>query len=239
MNNFSIKDSLNAIDSKVENNYTCFCIEVVNQCWIALWPIGCRPTSIIQLVHFLNRQYGIHFFEINEKHGRNFSQTLIIRSLHKSIQMKILMVCLGNICRSPLAEGIMKTKILEEGLDWEVDSAGTSHWHVNEPPDHRSVAVARRHGIDIRAQRGRQLVAADFDRFDLIYAMDSSNYNDIKRLAKDAADEEKLEMIMNVVSPGRNQSVPDPYYGNDGFQGVFDMLDKACDQVLEKYHKKV
>ncbi len=150
--------------------------------------------------------------------------------------MKILMVCLGNICRSPLAEGIMKQKIQESGLDWEVDSAGTSHWHVGEAPDHRSVSVARRRGIDICSQRGRQLQAEDLDHFDLIYAMDSSNYNDIKRLINAPSQEAKIEMIMNVVSPGRNQAVPDPYYGNDGFEGVFDMLDDACTKVVERFN---
>ncbi len=147
------------------------------------------------------------------------------------------MVCLGNICRSPLAEGIMKEKIRENGLDWEVDSAGTGNWHVGEPPDHRSVAVARRQGIDIRKQRGRQFVAEDLEQFDLIYAMDSSNYNDIKRLINSPEQEQKLDLIMNVVSPGRNQAVPDPYYGDDGFQGVFDMLNEACDKVVERYNK--
>ncbi|MEM8906332.1 MAG: low molecular weight protein-tyrosine-phosphatase [Bacteroidota bacterium] len=149
--------------------------------------------------------------------------------------MKILMVCLGNICRSPLAEGILKHKIKEQGLDWEVASAGTSHWHVGEPPDHRSVAVARRNGIDIRDQRGRQFVAADLDHFDLIYAMDSSNYNDIKRLVQSPSQAQKVELIMNLVHPGHNQNVPDPYYGNDGFKGVFDMLDEACEQLVKRH----
>ena len=149
--------------------------------------------------------------------------------------MKVLMVCLGNICRSPLAEGILKHKLSQEGLDWEVDSAGTGSWHVGESPDHRSVDVALRNGIDIRAQRGRQIQTSDLDYYDLIYTMDSSNYNNVRRLAQNKEQEEKVELIMNMATPGRNQSVPDPYYGNDGFDNVFDMLDRACDHIIHRY----
>ena len=147
--------------------------------------------------------------------------------------MKILMVCLGNICRSPLAEGIMKNKIEEHGLDWSVDSAGTGSWHVGERPDHRSVEVALKYGIDITNQRARQFRASDLQEFDIIFAMDSSNYRNILQKANSKEEEEKVRMIMNEVQPGYNQNVPDPYYDNDGFEQVFQMLNKACERIIE------
>lgn len=149
--------------------------------------------------------------------------------------MKILMVCLGNICRSPLAEGIMKHKLREHGLDWTVDSAGTGFWHVGEPPDPRSVSTARQHGLDISRQRARQIQLADLDDYDLILAMDSSNYQDILRLANGSRQETKVEMILNYVDPGSNRNVPDPYWNDDGFDRVFHMLDEACERVIERH----
>ncbi|MEM9821182.1 MAG: low molecular weight protein-tyrosine-phosphatase [Bacteroidota bacterium] len=149
--------------------------------------------------------------------------------------MKILMVCLGNICRSPLAEGILKHKIGTHGLDWTVDSAGTGSWHIGEAPDHRSIAVANLNGIDIRSQRSRQIQATDLDTFDLVFAMDGSNYNDIRRMATRPDQLEKIKLIMNMADPGRNQGVPDPYYGQDGFGQVYEMLDRACEQILAHY----
>lgn len=145
------------------------------------------------------------------------------------------MVCLGNICRSPLAEGIMKAKIKTHQLDWTVDSAGTGSWHIGELPDSRSIKVADENGIDIRDQRARQFKAKDLNRFDLILAMDSSNYQNIIRLAQNKEQKEKVKMIMNFVQPGYNQNVPDPYWGNDGFGKVYQMLDKACDKIIEAY----
>ena len=148
--------------------------------------------------------------------------------------MKILMVCLGNICRSPLAEGIMQNKIAQRGLEWSVDSAGTGAWHVGENPDQRSIEVANKYGVDITNQRSRQLSTSDLQEFDLIFAMDSSNYQNILKMASSAEEEQKVEMIMNVVKPGFNQNVPDPYYDNDGFELVFKMLDEACEKVIER-----
>lgn len=145
------------------------------------------------------------------------------------------MVCLGNICRSPLAEGIMQRKIKEHGLDWQVDSAGTGAWHVGELPDRRSIATARQHGIDLSSQRARQLKPHDLDRFDIILAMDSQNYRDILRLATTDAQGEKVHLIMNFVTPGRNQAVPDPYWDDNGFEKVFEMLEEACGRVVERY----
>jgi len=148
--------------------------------------------------------------------------------------MNILMVCLGNICRSPLAEGILQNKISKHGLDWMVGSAGTGSWHVGEQPDSRSVAVALKHGIDINNQRARQFRASDLQEFDLIFAMDSSNYQNILKMADSKEEEEKVKMIMNEVQPGYNQNVPDPYWDNDGFEQVFQMLDEACERVIER-----
>ena len=151
--------------------------------------------------------------------------------------MKILMVCLGNICRSPIAEGILRHKLQEKGLDHvSTDSAGTSAFHVGEAPDRRMRSTAKINGIDIDDLKARQFVASDFDKFDMIYAMDQSNYNNILSLASSADDEAKVKMILNEINPGANNAVPDPYYGGDeGFQYVFDLLDEATDVIIEKY----
>lgn len=146
--------------------------------------------------------------------------------------MKILMVCLGNICRSPLAEGILKHKITQHNLDWEVDSAGTGAYHAGELPDSRSIAVARKHGIDITDQRARQFKGSDFEEFDRIFVMDASNYRNVLSLAKTDEHRAKVEMIMNLVNPNWNQQVPDPYWGNDGFENVYQMLDEACERLI-------
>ncbi|MEE2699926.1 MAG: low molecular weight protein-tyrosine-phosphatase [Bacteroidota bacterium] len=146
---------------------------------------------------------------------------------------KILMVCLGNICRSPLAEGILKAKT--NHLDVLVDSAGTSAYHISEQPDIRSIAIAKKHGIDLSCQRARQFCINDFDKFDKIYAMDTSNYTNIISLARSESDKEKVDLILNEINPRSFQSVPDPYYGGDnGFQDVYDMLDKACVKIVEQ-----
>lgn len=148
--------------------------------------------------------------------------------------MRILMVCLGNICRSPLAEGILKNKISEVGLDWEVDSAGTSGWHDGNLPDKRSIQIASKYGIDITDQKSRKVRSIDYEDFDLIYAMDVQNYNDLMKLARE--DEvDKIKLILNEVYPGENRSVPDPYWDDNGFESVYQMLDEACDMILAKY----
>jgi len=151
--------------------------------------------------------------------------------------MKVLMVCLGNICRSPLAEGILKEKIKVKNLDWTVDSAGTGSWHVGDRPDSRSIAVAATHGLDITDQRGRQIKHADLENYDLIFAMDSTNYQNILLLANSDAQRDKVQLVMNMEKPGYNQSVPDPYYGDDGFEEVYQMLDRACTAIVEKYEE--
>ncbi len=146
--------------------------------------------------------------------------------------MRILMVCLGNICRSPLAEGIMKHKIRERGLDWTVDSAGTGSWHTGELPDRRSIAKARQYGIDITDQRARQFHPADFEQFDRILVMDTQNRHDVLRLAQHDGHRTKVQLILDALHPGQERNVPDPYYDDDGFEAVFQMLDAACDRIL-------
>ena len=145
------------------------------------------------------------------------------------------MVCLGNICRSPLAEGIMRTKVHEQGLDWQIDSAGTGSWHVGNPPDPRSRSVAQQYGIDISGQRARQFKAGDLDEFDLVFAMDASNYQNILKHATDSRQEAKVHLIMNMADPGRNQGVPDPYWDDDGFEQVYQMLNRACESIIATY----
>lgn len=146
------------------------------------------------------------------------------------------MVCLGNICRSPLAEGILKHQLKEAGImDWEIDSAGTGGWHAGELPDRRSIEVAKKYDIDITSQRARKLNGYDLENFDLIFAMDANNYNDILKLSQNKAERDKVKLIMNEAYPGQNKQVPDPYYNDNGFEEVFQMLDKACGKIIEHY----
>ena len=144
---------------------------------------------------------------------------------------KILMVCLGNICRSPLAEGILQSKV-NKALVY-VDSAGTAAYHVGNLPDERSIAVAKQYGIDISKQQARKFTEKDFLKFDIIYAMDKSNYQHIVSLATSDEDLEKVKMILNESLPDKNYSVPDPYYGGQtGFEEVYKMLNEACDSII-------
>lgn len=146
---------------------------------------------------------------------------------------KILMVCLGNICRSPLAEGILSSKLNSQ--NFFVDSAGTGAWHVGKNPDKRSIAVAKKYGIDISRQQARQFQITDFEKFDIIYAMDYSNYTDILQLAPNDNAKAKVRMILNEIFPDENVEVPDPYYGfEDGFEKVFKLLDESCTIVANK-----
>lgn len=145
------------------------------------------------------------------------------------------MVCLGNICRSPLAEGILRHKCAQKKLDWYIDSAGTGKWHLGAAPDKRSIQVASKHGIDISGLRARSVHSSDYEEFDIIFAMDKSNYKDLMSWALDKEEESKVKMILNEVYPNEDKSVPDPYFDDDGFQNVYEMLDKACDKIIEKY----
>ena len=147
--------------------------------------------------------------------------------------IKVLMVFLGNICRSPLAEGLLKSKV-DSDLVY-VDSAGTGGWHVGELPDSRSIEVARVNGLDISDQKCRKFIKQDFDDFDWIYVMDKSNYSDVMALAKTKAEGCKVTMILNESAPDINEEVPDPYYGGDhGFQHVYELLDEACEQIAKR-----
>lgn len=145
------------------------------------------------------------------------------------------MVCLGNICRSPLAHGILEHKVRDRGLDWTVDSCGTSGYHAGGPADPRSMDIAEKNGIDISQQRSRRFIPVDFERFDRIYVMDSSNYQNVMRQAVNEEEKAKVELIMNEVTPGRNIAVPDPYYGEFGFENVYQMLDHATDAILTRF----
>ena len=141
------------------------------------------------------------------------------------------MICLGNICRSPLAEGILKHKVTKQKLDWHVDSAGTGAWHAGDLPDRRSIAIAKKYGIDLTDQRARQFEKSDLDTFDLILTMDKNNYQDILRFAKTEAQRAKVHLILNFSRPNSDSEVPDPYYDNR-FQLVYDLLDEACEAVV-------
>ncbi|MFI5193035.1 MAG: low molecular weight protein-tyrosine-phosphatase [Chitinophagales bacterium] len=151
--------------------------------------------------------------------------------------MKILMVCLGNICRSPLAEGILEQKAKIKGLSWMVDSAGTNNsYHVGEAPHHLSQKVAEMHSLDISAQCSRAFVAGDFDRFDRIYAMSSDVLVDMKAIAKKKFNASKADLLLNELYPGENRDVPDPWFGEEpGYHVVYDMIEKACDKIIQKY----
>jgi len=143
------------------------------------------------------------------------------------------MVCLGNICRSPLAEGILKSKINTDNVF--VDSAGTGDWHVGQLPDSRSIEVAKNHGIDLSNQRGRQFTQKDFEAFDHIFVMDNSNKENVLLLAQNNSDKGKVQLILDELFPSENVDVPDPYYGGDqGFESVYQMLDKACEEIVKR-----
>jgi protein-tyrosine phosphatase len=149
------------------------------------------------------------------------------------MSVKILMVCLGNICRSPLAEGILASKLPKD--KFKIDSAGTGSWHIGKQPDQRSIATAKKNGLDISDQRARQFKTSDFDKFDHIFVMDNSNYNDVIALARTEEQKAKVDLILNALFPGENVDVPDPYYGSQfGFDSVYQMLDEACDNLAQK-----
>lgn len=150
--------------------------------------------------------------------------------------MKILMVCLGNICRSPLAEGILQQKAFDAGLTWNVESAGTNSYHIGEPPHPLSQKVARVNGIDISKQRARRFKPEDFDMYDRIYALANDVMDDIQRIAKKRFDPAKADLLMNELYPGKNMDVPDPWYGTEpGYHEVYSMLEKVCDKIIENY----
>ncbi len=149
------------------------------------------------------------------------------------MSIKILMVCLGNICRSPLAEGLLASKLPKDRF--LVDSAGTGDWHIGSKPDERSIAVAIKHGLDISNQKGKQFKKTDFDFFDYIYVMDKSNYNNVLALADNEIQKNKVQLILNELFPGENVDVPDPYFGlENGFEIVYGMLDESSAIIANK-----
>lgn len=152
---------------------------------------------------------------------------------------RILFVCLGNICRSPLAEGILRHKASQHGLDLLVDSVGTGRWHSGENPDKRAIKIARERGIDISRLTARQITEEDFEKFDKILVADAEVYDGVIDIALDRSQKLKVDYIMNLVHPNLNMPVPDPYYGGaDGFEKVFDMLDSACEKIIAYHLKK-
>lgn len=145
------------------------------------------------------------------------------------------MVCLGNICRSPLAEGILQDKARKAGLNWTIDSAGTNGYHTGEPPHPLSQKVANLNGIDISHQRSRDFLPEDFEQYDRIYAMARDVLSDMKHIAGKAYNPQKADLLLNLVKPGKNLNVPDPWYGGeDGYHEVYQLLDEACDKIIEE-----
>ena len=150
---------------------------------------------------------------------------------------RILMVCLGNICRSPLAEGLLKSKL--DSSKFYVDSAGTGRWHVGEQPHKLSMAVAENHGLDISYQQCRQFLPSDFDSFDIIYAMDTNNFSDLRDMARNDADKAKIKLLLNELFPGENVDVPDPYTGGMmQFEQVYNILDKATTALADRLNNE-
>jgi protein-tyrosine phosphatase len=153
--------------------------------------------------------------------------------------MKVLMVCLGNICRSPLAEGILQHKAIENGLDWIIESAGTNGFHDGEAPHHLSQKVAKQNGVDISKQISRKFVAADVENYDKIYVMAADVLDDVKQIAKGTFDATKIDFFLNELEAGKNKDVPDPWYGNeDGYVRVYKLIDETCDAILRSHKGK-
>ena len=151
--------------------------------------------------------------------------------------VKILMVCLGNICRSPIAEAIMTSKLPKDSF--LVDSCGTGNWHIGQQPDLRSISVSKKYGLDISNQKCRQIEVADFDTFDYIYVMDEKNYTDVIALSKNEIQKSKVVLILNELYPNENKNVPDPYFGlENGFELVYKMLDETCEVIAKKLIEK-
>ncbi len=153
------------------------------------------------------------------------------------MSVKILMVCLGNICRSPLAEGILASKLPKD--KFIIDSAGTGDWHVGKKPDERSIATAKKNGIDIGNQRGKLFVKSHFQEFDYIFVMDNSNYDNVVELAPNQESKNKVQLILNELFPNENVDVPDPYYGlQNGFDMAFEMLNESCEILAKRLIEK-
>lgn len=153
--------------------------------------------------------------------------------------MRVLMVCLGNICRSPLAEGVLRHKVKQAGLDWIVDSAGTYDFHAGAAPFPLSQEVAKDNGIDISQLRARPFVPADFDQFDLIYAMANDVLFGMQKIAGTSFDHQKAILFLDELYPGTSQNLKDPYYGTKkDFEDVYDLIDKTCEAIITRYTNK-
>jgi protein-tyrosine phosphatase len=149
--------------------------------------------------------------------------------------LRILMVCLGNICRSPMADGLLRRKVKEHNLNVLVDSAGTANYHIGSPPDYRMIETAKSRGTDIQDLRARQFSKIDFQDFDLIYVMDESNLTNVYRLASSENERQKVRLILEDLYPNESMKVPDPYYGSmKDFMDVHDLLDEVTDVIIEK-----
>ncbi len=148
--------------------------------------------------------------------------------------MKLLFVCLGNICRSPIADGIMRDLVKMKNLNWIVDSAGTANYHIGEHPDKRAQSVAKKHNVDISSLTARQFSSTDFDDFDYIFAMDAQNYQDIIKLARNEQDKFKVELFLNRLEPGINRGVRDPWFDDALFEPVFNEIEACCKAILSQ-----
>ena len=149
--------------------------------------------------------------------------------------MRILMACLGNICRSPMAEGIMRQKIEKYGLNAEVDSCGTANYHVGDSPDKRGIQTLKNYDIDISQHQGRQFQVSDFDSYDFIFAMDASNFSNLIALARNQKDVEKIKLLLDEIYPGEQKIVPDPYYGGiEDFEDTYILLENACEHLAKR-----
>jgi protein-tyrosine phosphatase len=145
------------------------------------------------------------------------------------------MVCLGNICRSPMADGLLRRKVKEHGLNVYVDSAGTANYHVGSPPDHRMIETAKSRGTEIHDLRARQFSKKDFHDFDILYVMDESNLSNVSRLSTGEQEQQKVRLILDELYPNERRHVPDPYYGTmKDFMGVYDLLDNVTDRIIDK-----
>jgi protein-tyrosine phosphatase len=150
--------------------------------------------------------------------------------------MKILMVCLGNICRSPLADGVLRHKVNKLNLNIIVDSAGTANYHIGSAPDKRMIATAKNKGVDIGFLKARQFEYKDFEEFDSIFVMDQNNYKNVIQLAKTDQDKCKVKLLLEVTSKVHRKEVPDPYYGTQtDFEEVYELVDHATDAIIESY----
>ncbi len=154
--------------------------------------------------------------------------------------MRILMVCLGNICRSPIAEGLMHDQIQQHQLNWTVESAGTESYHIGQPPHIFSQKICQKNGINISSQRARLFRKEDIDQYDKIYAMAEDVLMNIKHIAGTQFDSDKIKLFLNELYPGSNRSVPDPWYGpEDGYSEVFDLINETCTTIIRKYGNRI